>query len=185
MLIRISDLEPAGLTLAEQLEIPDFSWEGGQTVHCGTVRIDATIRPSSRGVEVSASGSCVARLVCVRCLDDVAMPIQLRFRLFVKRVGEEDVEEESPEDDSDAVDLYGLEGDELDLREVLREQIDLALPLTPLCSEDCRGLCAGCGASLNVEQCRCRAPKDERWSALKDLRSALSERRDSRRSGGN
>ena len=46
-------------------------------------------------------------------------------------------------------------GDEIDLREILREQIYLSLPAKLICHPDCRGLCPQCGINLNEGQCRC------------------------------
>ena len=54
--------------------------------------------------------------------------------------------ERSPGEDDE--DVLLLEGDLLDLEPVLRDAVVLALPLSPLCSDDCAGLCARCGARL-------------------------------------
>ena len=52
---------------------------------------------------------------------------------------------------------YPLTGDELDLEPLARDAVLLELPLAPLCSEDCRGLCPQCGANWNTEPCDCTA----------------------------
>jgi uncharacterized protein len=69
--------------------------------------------------------------------------------------------------DEDAVTLY-LREQEIDVDEILREQTYLALPLRTLCSEDCKGICAGCGVDLNDEDCRCSL--DESNSAFAVLK---------------
>jgi uncharacterized protein len=58
----------------------------------------------------------------------------------------------------------------VDLVELLREQFQLALPMKPLCSDACRGLCAECGANLNRTECGC-SPRwqDPRLEPLKGL----------------
>ena len=56
--------------------------------------------------------------------------------------------------------------EEINLSPYIREQVLLALPMRPLCDDDCRGLCAGCGADLNYEPCRC-------VSSVSDPRMAL------------
>jgi len=64
-----------------------------------------------------------------------------------------------------------IEGNELDLTEIAREQILLNLPEQELCKEDCRGICPTCGKDLNEGECRCGEDDvDPRWAALKDLR---------------
>jgi uncharacterized protein len=61
----------------------------------------------------------------------------------------------------------------LDLREAIRQNALLAIPMKPLCREDCAGLCQKCGQDLNEGQCDCTKPEiDPRWSKLADLASA-------------
>ena len=73
---------------------------------------------------------------------------------------------EEPEDDE----AYPIVDHEIDLGALVREAVILELPLAPLCRPDCRGLCAGCGADLNEEACRCEPALDPRWANLKLLR---------------
>jgi len=66
---------------------------------------------------------------------------------------------------------YPLQHDRIDLEPLAREALTLELPLAPLCSEDCRGLCATCGADLNLGDCGCPViTADLRWAALDALR---------------
>ena len=67
---------------------------------------------------------------------------------------------------------YPLAGDELDLEPLARDAVLLELPLAPLCTEDCQGLCPTCGANRNTESCDCAPPADPRWAALDVLRDA-------------
>ena len=63
-----------------------------------------------------------------------------------------------------------MEGDYLDLEPTLRDAVVLALPLTPLCREDCAGLCAECGERLDdLPEDHTHEAPDARWSALQDL----------------
>jgi len=67
----------------------------------------------------------------------------------------------------DEEDTYPLDPEHLDLEPLARDCLLLALPLAPLCREDCPGLCPDCGADLAEEPCRCRVgPRDPRWAAL-------------------
>ncbi len=66
---------------------------------------------------------------------------------------------------------YPLQHDRIDLEPLAREALTLDLPLAPLCSAGCRGLCATCGADLNQGDCGCPPPgADVRWAALDALR---------------
>ncbi len=60
---------------------------------------------------------------------------------------------------------------ELDISQEIRDLVILSLPYQFFCKEDCRGLCAGCGANLNEEECRCEnAEMDPRWEVLRRLK---------------
>jgi len=67
-------------------------------------------------------------------------------------------------------DAYPLDGDELDLEPLARDAVMLDLPLAPLCSPDCLGLCPRCGQNWNVSSCACPPVGDPRWGALDALR---------------
>ena len=59
-----------------------------------------------------------------------------------------------------------LEGDLLDLEPQLRDAVVLALPFTPLCEDDCPGLCVECGARLADDpDHQHEEPIDPRWAA--------------------
>ena len=75
--------------------------------------------------------------------------------------------EERESDDSD--DIIVLENDEVDLDELARDAFILAMDTKFLCSEDCRGLCPGCGVNLNRESCRCKKAVDPRLAKLAQL----------------
>jgi uncharacterized protein len=65
-------------------------------------------------------------------------------------------------------------GEGLQLEEVLKEQILLALPVKQICNAACKGLCSQCGTNLNIGSCHCVSTMaDPRWSALEDIRKKL------------
>jgi uncharacterized protein len=71
-------------------------------------------------------------------------------------------------------DAYRVGGTEIDLEPMLRDALTLALPLNPVCREDCAGLCAHCGKDLNEGACDCvEDTTDPRWEALASLRAKL------------
>ena len=123
------------------------------------------------GDTFGVAGRLTTRLevVCSRCAEPFEVPIDAAFDLrYVpqsQNVGED--EREVAEDDlATAFHREGL----LDLIELVREQLVLALPMKPLCDEACRGLCPECGTNLNKTQCAC-APRweDPRLAPLKSL----------------
>ena len=65
---------------------------------------------------------------------------------------------------------YKLDEDVIDLEPMVRDALLLELPLAPLCSPDCAGLCATCGANRNLTHCECVTTEiDPRWAAFRSL----------------
>jgi len=108
-------------------------------------------------------------LCCSRCLEPLDFPVDAAFDLEylprAENVGEG--EREVGEDDLAAA-FYT--DDTIDLGALVSEQLHLALPMKPLCSDSCCGLCPLCGTNLNVASCACRQTwEDGRLSGLKVL----------------
>lgn len=110
------------------------------------------------------------QLACGRCLEPFEIPVdspfELRYVPLTQARGEGD-EREVGEDDLTTA-FY--REDTIDLGELMHEQFVLALPMKPLCSEACKGLCVHCGTNLNKASCDC-APEwtDPRLAALKGI----------------
>ncbi len=84
---------------------------------------------------------------------------------------EELLSEGEAELEADDLDVDVLDADQMDMREVVREQLLLNLPDQIFCKEDCKGLCQKCGANLNLIDCSCKETEiDPRWAALKNLK---------------
>ncbi len=100
---------------------------------------------------------------CNRCAEDAEVELAFRFDDYLEPAGDE------VDEDSKLV-RWGQKGLELDAAGLLWEQLVLALPVKPLCRENCTGLCLACGINLNFEQCDCvKGAPDPRWDALKNL----------------
>jgi uncharacterized protein len=98
---------------------------------------------------------------CRRCLAPVSAEIDDTTHLLFT--------EEEDNDDPAVVTIPRRSGD-LELGDVIREALILAVPEFPLCREGCRGLCPSCGADLNDGPCGCGRELDPRWAALGALR---------------
>jgi uncharacterized protein len=73
--------------------------------------------------------------------------------------------------DAEEVDVVSFDEPVLPLAEIAREQVLMAIPMKPLCREDCRGLCPVCGTDWNAGDCRCeKSPVDPRLEVLKSLK---------------
>jgi len=138
----------------------------------GASAIDARATRSGDELRLTGSVAATVELDCARCLTPVQVNVDESFDLFyipsVNRL-QPDEERELAKDDL-LVAFY--RDDCLDLDDVVREQIDLAIPMARVCSDECRGLCSNCGANLNEGKCSCTASEpDPRWAALEQLRS--------------
>jgi uncharacterized protein len=108
-------------------------------------------------------------MACSRCLEPLSLPVDAAFDLqYVPRTENVGEDEREIEEDDLATAFYADET--IDLGELTSEQLHLALPMKPLCSEGCRGLCPLCGTNLNVASCACQqAWEDSRLAGLKSL----------------
>lgn len=109
----------------------------------------ATVAKSDEGYLVYGKARVVLELVCDRCLSEYVWEDEIEFSF--------DTEEEN----------ISLDGEFLDLEDVLLGEIVVALPVKLLCRQECKGLCPVCGTDLNEGQCDCQVPTgDLRWAKL-------------------
>jgi uncharacterized protein len=150
-----------------EVELED---EGARLVSDAEVQGSA----SRKGEEVRVRGSIKTEveLLCDRCAAPVRTPLEVEFDArFIPRAAAAD-ETDNVELLAEDLGLATYEGDAVDVDELVREQIMLALPLRNLCREDCKGLCAKCSADLNAGQCSCeQGERDPRWAALADWKN--------------
>jgi uncharacterized protein len=115
------------------------------------------------------------QLNCARCLEPVTQDVARSFDLLYRPQGSDAGHAELSVTDAEAEIGY-YTGQGIELNDVVREQILLAVPLRVLCTEQCKGLCPHCGKNLNEGHCSCAEPlEDPRWAALKDIRKRLEE----------
>jgi len=107
---------------------------------------------------------------CDRCLGAARFPLDVGFDLFYRPASYIAREEEVAIDEGEA-EIGFYEGGGMELEDILREQVMLALPMQRVCSEACKGICPVCGKNRNEAQCDCKvATRDDRWgAALRNL----------------
>jgi uncharacterized protein len=119
------------------------------------VAADVLLEACDGGVAVSGQVSAPWEGECRRCLRPVNGEVAARVREIFRRGGGADEG------------TYPMAEDHVNLREMVLDSLFSALPLLPLCREDCLGICSRCGADRNVSPCACReTDADPRWSAL-------------------
>ncbi len=121
---------------------PDGLGSGLVSVPAGAdVALDLRFEAVSEGVLVTGSAVAPVAGECARCLDPVTSSTEVSFQELYRYLPD------PGEDEADDEERF-LDGDRLDLEPAFRDAVVLALPLSPLCREDCPGLCAECGVRL-------------------------------------
>jgi uncharacterized protein len=133
--------------------------------------LDLRLESVSEGVLVSGTTRVTLTGECSRCLDPLTEELEVDVQqLFVYPGNEID---EDGEDDE----IGRLVDDYVDLEPLLRDAVVLALPLAPVCRDDCPGLCPDCGARLaDVELGHGHDQVDPRWAALRAVGTTESQR---------
>lgn len=129
----------------------------------------------SEGILVSGQVTTTAEGECTRCLDPMEMPIMRNFQELYRYEPEKahtKAQRKAAEafDDLDEDEDFMMDGEVINLENPIRDAIVLALPINPLCDEDCPGLCPRCGVKWTLlEPDHRHDVKDPRWSGLSDL----------------
>jgi uncharacterized protein len=179
MQLPIEQIGDEGLDLVLESDARDFPVledirkEGGAAFE-SPVRFDVRAFRAESYIEIGGTFSGRVRLTCSRCLAEFFIDVQDAFSLtYLPRplMPEQQRPGEEAEVCEDEIGLIPFDGDRIDLREGLQEQLVMALPVKPLCRPDCRGICPRCGADLNRSACRCTdSPVDPRLAVLKSLK---------------
>ena len=110
------------------------------------------VRPDKRRIRLTGRLEATLECDCSRCLEPFRVPVSAPIdTLFLPADANVGVDEREVREDDLGVSYYREES--IDLGEVMREQFILALPMKPVCSEECRGLCPVCGVNRNREDC--------------------------------
>jgi uncharacterized protein len=137
-------------------------------------KVNVAVQVQRMGEKVMIRGKVVARsiLKCARCLNEFEMDLTNSIFLYAlpkqqeKQPGTEAITAEA----DDASIIY-YAGEEIDLLPEVRSALLLALPMKPLCQENCKGLCTQCGRRLADGPCSCQEEKRQNpFSVLKDYR---------------
>jgi uncharacterized protein len=168
MRIELENAEEPGGRFSETYEGEELAFDESELRLIESVQVNGQIRRKSGQLEIKGELQTKIALPCGRCLKDVELPIKVEFaEKFAGSVSwpHEEQHELSKED----LDL-GLVDEAVDVNDLVKEEILLALPTNVLCNENCRGLCPDCGVDRNVEDCGCEGRQvDARWEKLKDL----------------
>lgn len=154
MLIRLSEIEGTQI-LKGEMDITQFPKSDDIDFRLQKpVSYELTVAKFDDTVAIDGPVSLAASLVCSRCLEEFG--IELSLTMSVKLVPRTELPD-SPETElhGEDLDVYYYEGDEIDIDPFIYEEVMLNMPVRPLCSEACKGICPQCGKNRNTEQCDC------------------------------
>ncbi len=156
MIVRAIDVVPEGLPIDLSPEIGPLAYEGGLEIGVAGTKLKGSVMRLRAGLLCVGRLRASARVPCARCLEPYELPVDREFEVtyLPPPAQEEPVELQIGKDDLN-VSFLDAQGN-IDVNQLAAEQIYLELPLKPLCSPSCRGLCPGCGTNLNAESCRCQ-----------------------------
>ena len=135
------------------------------------VTANGTVRLVGAEVFVNGHVKTRAAVECDRCLTRVELPVDADFELeYVTGPTYESSEAADLSDEELSVSVF--DGEAIDVDEIVKEQILLAVPTRTLCRPDCKGICPDCGIDKNTGDCACETKEvDPRWAALRNLTS--------------
>lgn len=142
----------------------------------GPLSLDLTIQKGAEEYYCHGTLAGTVALECSRCLS--AYDESVRESVTFIACGEQVVQQlrEEAADDEEYVVFSGSDA-QVDLNEPIRQALLVALPMMPLCSDECKGLCPGCGANRNSTRCACQSDVvDPRWAALTDMKKRMDKK---------
>ena len=135
------------------------------------VTVTGKVRVAGTEVFVNGHIETRAEVECDRCLQQIETPVRSDFELEYI-TGTDYASSQAVELTENDLSISVFDGEAIDVDEIVKEQILLAVPTRMLCRPDCQGICPNCGIDKNTGQCACEDDEvDPRWAALKNLTS--------------
>ncbi|MFQ6084155.1 MAG: DUF177 domain-containing protein [Candidatus Aminicenantia bacterium] len=152
MIIEIQKLPPQGMKISEDFEFISSELVEQEAVFLDSVHSKAEIKKIGDKIIIRGEIKTRLNLLCSRCLSPFDYPIISSFDLIYLPVEKFELKEELEIEDLENL-FYA--NDQIDLKQIILDQLNLSIPLKPLCSEECQGLCPICGQELKNGQCGC------------------------------
>jgi DUF177 domain-containing protein len=145
-----------------------LDFEGAGFRQVSPLQVDAVAELAGGDIRIKGRLSVRLAATCDRCLGPVEFEVTPDFDLSYRPMAEIAREDEI-EVPADELGIGFYAGDGVPLKDMVTEQVILAVPMKIVCRPNCRGLCPVCGANRNVAQCKCPPPReDSPFASLKD-----------------
>jgi uncharacterized protein len=173
MFLSVKEMEKRKIRFDESFQPGQIDFSGEDLEQGSPLRaVGSAELLAHTGGEVRIQGQYTVEMTsqCDRCLGRATFPLDESFDLFYRPTLEIAREEEVAIDEGES-EIGFYEGGGMELEDILRERVLLALPMQRICSEACRGICPVCGKNLNDSACACKPDSaDDRWGALRNLK---------------
>lgn len=174
MRIELANLEDGKGTFANSYQPADLNPIDEQVNLKSPAVITGNLRLSGKELFVNGHLEAGARVECDRCLKPLDVEVNTDFTLEYIR-GADYESSQLAELGEEAMAISVFDGESIDVDEIVKEQLLLAIPTRRLCTEDCKGICPDCGTDLNSGSCNCKSEQvDPRWAALKNFKDGKS-----------
>ena len=150
MFIDINTIGSEGIAFDRSVRLHGLEGPSRESIPDVDARLEGTVTPAPGGAELSARLGATVPLTCSRCLETFSWDVRMVFAWKVLR--------HVPDVNDEASTLVAPEG-KIGLEDLATEQVYLNLPLKPICSPACKGLCPTCGTNRNLGACGC-VPED-------------------------
>jgi len=162
-----------------EVAVDELDREELASVGSVTIRVNAQQGHTDDEYITDGTVSFTADLTCARCTDAYPFANTSTFHVRFRPRPEISAENEEVEiTDREELDVEFYQERSIPLRDLALEQVQLSLPMKPLCDEGCLGLCPTCGVNRNRETCSCgESIVDDRWGALKNIREELAKKK--------
>ncbi len=165
--IPISGIPEEGLPLSYSEEAAELDLPVPGVRFLQPIAVELILVRAARVISATGRIKAAATCECVRCLRPFLVPLDIPVATqFLPALpplppGEYQMPSQEAED-------YYYQDDVIVLDDLVQQEVILAVPFSPQCRADCRGLCSQCGQDFNVGTCACAPPPDPRWAVLRE-----------------
>ncbi len=154
MNIDVLEISKKGLLVEDYIELDDSLLIEDDSFFYDSVYFSLNFTNEGNGrIKVKGKVKTEISMKCVKCLEKYEYHVNSKFDivLFPMDIIDADNTSLNPDD----LEYIFYEGDKIDIKKILQEQINFFIPMNPVCSDSCKGICPNCGTNLNNDSCKC------------------------------
>lgn len=159
MLVNIDSISEKGLQLNDVIDIDENLLLERDSRFVEELSYEINLRREKKHIRVQGRIKTIVSVSCIRCLEYFDLKLNSKFDVIL--FPQDKVEGRRLALHQEDLEYIFYQGKQIDIVKILSEQINLFIPLYPMCHDECRGLCSRCGANLNLESCDCEETRNE------------------------